>query len=275
MLGKGYSPVDYTLLCYGGGGPLHVAGYTAGVPYRDVLVPAWAAGFSAFGCACGDFAYRSDLHDRHADRARRRRGPAGSASGCYVDGGWQMLRERVVGGVREVGRRRGRDRVPPLRAHAVLRPAQRPRDLLAASGDRGGRARRRPDRRVRGRLRQALRALGALARAGLPGHERDRHRRRAEVEKPALPDERRGRRRGRARREPAGLVARRLARDAALRAGPDQGRAVGRRARRSIESPADTFAIPPGRRARLDAHRIFHLETPKEPEHHGNRRPHT
>jgi len=28
-----------------------------------------------------------------------------------------------------------------------------------------------------------------------------------------------------------------------------------------IESPADTFAIPPGRRARLDSHRIFHLET--------------
>ena len=26
VLGKGYSPVDYTLLCYGGGGPLHAAG---------------------------------------------------------------------------------------------------------------------------------------------------------------------------------------------------------------------------------------------------------
>ena len=26
-----------------------------------------------------------------------------------------------------------------------------------------------------------------------------------------------------------------------------------------IESPADTFAIPPGRTARLDRHRIFHL----------------
>src|SRR5213079_1293659 len=60
VLGKGYSPVDYSLLCYGGGGPLHVAGYTEGVSYRDVLVPAWAAGFSAFGCACGDFEYRYD-----------------------------------------------------------------------------------------------------------------------------------------------------------------------------------------------------------------------
>jgi N-methylhydantoinase A/oxoprolinase/acetone carboxylase beta subunit len=27
-----------------------------------------------------------------------------------------------------------------------------------------------------------------------------------------------------------------------------------------VESPASTFAIPPGRRARLDEHLIFHLE---------------
>lgn len=61
ILGKGYAPVDYTLLCYGGGGPLHVAGYTAGIPYHKVLVPAWAAGFSAFGCACADWEYRYDV----------------------------------------------------------------------------------------------------------------------------------------------------------------------------------------------------------------------
>jgi N-methylhydantoinase A/acetone carboxylase beta subunit len=60
ILGKGYSPADFTLLCYGGGGPLHVAGYTRGVPYQQVLVPEWAAGFSAFGCACADFEYRFD-----------------------------------------------------------------------------------------------------------------------------------------------------------------------------------------------------------------------
>ncbi len=60
ILGKGYSPADFTLLCYGGGGPLHVAGYTQGVPYQQVLVPEWAAGFSAFGCACAEFEYRFD-----------------------------------------------------------------------------------------------------------------------------------------------------------------------------------------------------------------------
>ncbi|MBS1843298.1 MAG: hydantoinase/oxoprolinase family protein [Actinobacteria bacterium] len=60
ILGKGYAPADYTLLCYGGGGPLHVAGYTSGIPFEKVLIPAWAAGFSAFGCACAEWEYRYD-----------------------------------------------------------------------------------------------------------------------------------------------------------------------------------------------------------------------
>jgi len=60
IFGKGYSPEDYRLFSYGGGGPLHVAGYTSGLNFEDVLVPAWAAGFSAFGCACADFEYRND-----------------------------------------------------------------------------------------------------------------------------------------------------------------------------------------------------------------------
>src|SRR3954470_1629451 len=60
ILGKGYSPADYALLCYGGGGPLRRGVFTEGLAYRDVLVPAWSAGFSAYGCACADFEYRYD-----------------------------------------------------------------------------------------------------------------------------------------------------------------------------------------------------------------------
>ena len=60
IFGKGYSPEDYRLFSYGGGGPMHVAGYTKGLKFEDVLVPAWAAGFSAFGCACADYEYRND-----------------------------------------------------------------------------------------------------------------------------------------------------------------------------------------------------------------------
>lgn len=60
VLGKGYSPSQYVCFSYGGGGPLHTAGYTKGLGFEDVLIPAWAAGFSAFGCGAADFEYRYD-----------------------------------------------------------------------------------------------------------------------------------------------------------------------------------------------------------------------
>src|SRR5439155_5417296 len=95
ILGKGYSPADYTLLCYGGGGPLHVAGYTEDVPYRDVLVPAWAAGFSAYGCACADFEYRYDQTidmpiPPTADELEK------AGIGFMITGAWQGLEDRVA-----------------------------------------------------------------------------------------------------------------------------------------------------------------------------------
>ena len=58
VLGKGYSPVNYSLISYGGGGPVHTANYTSDLNFQEVLIPAWAAAFSAFGCACGDYEYR-------------------------------------------------------------------------------------------------------------------------------------------------------------------------------------------------------------------------
>ncbi|WRE92001.1 hydantoinase/oxoprolinase family protein [Helicobacter pylori] len=57
---KGYSPSDFACFSYGGAGPVHTYGYTEGLGFKDVVVPAWAAGFSAFGCACADFEYRYD-----------------------------------------------------------------------------------------------------------------------------------------------------------------------------------------------------------------------
>ena len=58
--GKGYSPRDFVLFSYGGGGPLHTYGYTEGLGFREVLIPAWAAGFSAYGCGAADYEYRYD-----------------------------------------------------------------------------------------------------------------------------------------------------------------------------------------------------------------------
>ncbi|MFB6130369.1 MAG: hydantoinase/oxoprolinase family protein [Salinigranum sp.] len=60
ILGLGYSPENYHLVSYGGGGPLFTAGYTRELNFQDVLIPEWAAAFSAFGCATADYAYRYD-----------------------------------------------------------------------------------------------------------------------------------------------------------------------------------------------------------------------
>lgn len=60
ILGKGYAPSNFVLMSYGGGGPLHTVGYGAQLGFEDILVPSWAAGFSAFGCGAADFEYRYD-----------------------------------------------------------------------------------------------------------------------------------------------------------------------------------------------------------------------
>jgi N-methylhydantoinase A/acetone carboxylase beta subunit len=60
ILGLGYSPENYHLISYGGGGPLHAAGYSQSLNFKDVLIPEWAAAFSAYGCACSDYSYRYD-----------------------------------------------------------------------------------------------------------------------------------------------------------------------------------------------------------------------
>jgi len=55
---RGFSPADYCLLSYGGAGPMHVAGYTEGLPFRGVATLPWAAAFSSFGCAAVDISHR-------------------------------------------------------------------------------------------------------------------------------------------------------------------------------------------------------------------------
>ena len=263
VLGKGYSPVDYTLLCYGGGGPLHVAGYTDRVPYRDVLVPAWAAGFSAFGCACGDFAYRFDMTidmpiEPGADADEK------AGIGMYVEGGWEMLRERVVTEFAKSGvaaddivfRHYVRmqyygqlNDLEILSPSASLGDAAQVDDLIQrfeeAYGKLYARSARSPEL---GYLITNVIVTGA-----------------AEVEKPALPDE------PESPGSPAPKDERRvwwrdrwvetpIYEQDTVRAGNEiPGPAI-------IESPADTFAIPPGRCARLDGQRIFHLETIAEAE---------
>lgn len=55
---RGLSPVDYHVLAYGGAGPLLLALYTEGLPFKGVATVPWAAGFSAFGAATVDLMHR-------------------------------------------------------------------------------------------------------------------------------------------------------------------------------------------------------------------------
>lgn len=95
ILGKGYSPSQYVCFSYGGGGPLHTAGYTKGLGFEEVLIPAWAAGFSAFGCGAADFEYRYDktLDINVAEHAED---DAVLQAGMELQAAWTELKAKVA-----------------------------------------------------------------------------------------------------------------------------------------------------------------------------------
>lgn len=58
LYARGFSPADYHILSYGGAGPMHVAGYTEGLPFKGVATLPYAAAFSSFGSAAVDISHR-------------------------------------------------------------------------------------------------------------------------------------------------------------------------------------------------------------------------
>ena len=260
ILGKGYSPADYTLLCYGGGGPLHVAGYTDGVTYREVLVPAWAAGFSAYGCACADFEYR---YDQTIDMPILPGFDEGAKAGIgmMISGAWQGLQDKVAAEFAKSGIEREGIRfthavrmqyfgqlndLEIVSPHMAFEQASQLDDLMAeferAYGKLYARSASSPEL---GYLVTHAIVLGSV-----------------EVEKPALPDveERDGDAPVKGVREiwweaQAGLEP--IATDLYELDDVAPGATIAGPA--IVESVATTLAVPPGRAARLDRHRIFHL----------------
>ncbi|AMG29574.1 hydantoinase/oxoprolinase family protein [Grimontia hollisae] len=92
---KGYSPTEYVCFSYGGAGPVHTYGYTEGLGFKDIIVPAWAAGFSAFGCACADFEYR---YDKSVDIAVPQVAPEKDkiAAANIMQSAWNELAAKVI-----------------------------------------------------------------------------------------------------------------------------------------------------------------------------------
>jgi len=267
ILGKGYSPADYALLCYGGGGPLHVAGYTEGVTYRDVLVPAWAAGFSAYGCACADFEYR---YDQTVDMPVL---PGIDDSikagvGGMISAAWLGLQEKVAAEFAKSGIERERiafthavrmqyfgqlNDIEIVSPHMAIEQGGQLDDLVAefeeAYGKLYARSARSPEL---GYLVTHAIVLGSV-----------------DVEKPALPqvDEREADTPLKDTRQvwwkgedgPAAGATDIYELDDVVPGATISGPAI-------VESVATTLAIPPGRAAHLDRHRIFHISASGEGE---------
>ncbi|MBE3593836.1 MAG: hydantoinase/oxoprolinase family protein [Candidatus Carbobacillus altaicus] len=93
--GKGYHPSEFVCFSYGGAGPVHTYGYTEGLDFEDVVVPAWAAGFSAYGCAAAEFEYRYDKSlDINLDFAATTEAKMAAVS--TLQEAWNELAEKVI-----------------------------------------------------------------------------------------------------------------------------------------------------------------------------------
>lgn len=90
--GLGFRPENYTLVSFGGGGPLHVAGYAGSLRFEDILIPEWAAAFSAFGCACANHAYR---HEKSVDLVLPPNGSMDEAVRMVLNATWGQLKKDI------------------------------------------------------------------------------------------------------------------------------------------------------------------------------------
>ncbi len=95
VTGEGYAPSNFKCVSYGGGGPVHTAGYTSGLGFDEVLIPEWAAAFSAFGCGAADFEYRYDRTTNIDIDADVSRAEAASTAGEQLTEIWTRLEEKV------------------------------------------------------------------------------------------------------------------------------------------------------------------------------------
>jgi acetone carboxylase beta subunit len=260
IMGKGYSPTQFVCFSYGGGGPLHTAGYVKGLGFEDVLVPAWAAGFSAFGCGAADFEYRYDMTldinvpDGAAVRTKEE-------AAAVLQRAWDELAEKVSQEFAKNGfssndvhyrlyfRMQYQGQLNDLEIEAPISRVESANDwdqLVGAFEETYSRvyakAARSPE--------LGYSVTGAIVRGSV------------EIPKPRVPEEPvtgqvppREAYRGKRQVYWAGRwVEADIWEMEALKAGNTiESFAI-------IESPATTFVVPPGFQAYLDTHRIFHLK---------------
>lgn len=93
--GQGIHPSEFTLLSYGGSGPLHLAGCSRGIGFKDIITFQFAAAFSAFGCTTADFMRRHSVSTQ-IDIGARASDDELQAFGARVTSVWNDLTRAAV-----------------------------------------------------------------------------------------------------------------------------------------------------------------------------------
>ncbi|CAM5765384.1 5-oxoprolinase [Labrys miyagiensis] len=111
--GQGIHPSEFTLLSYGGSGPLHLAGCSRGIGFKDIITFQFAAAFSAFGCTTADYMRRHSISTQidvpsNADDA------ALEAFARRISGVWHELRQAAVAEMLADGHAREKIRTVPF-----------------------------------------------------------------------------------------------------------------------------------------------------------------
>ncbi len=91
--GLGFRPENYTLISFGGAGPLHVAGYARELKFQDIMIPEWAAAFSAYGCACAEHSYR---HEKSVDLLIPPDGSMNEIVSMMLNATWSELKKDII-----------------------------------------------------------------------------------------------------------------------------------------------------------------------------------
>ncbi|WP_439629480.1 hydantoinase/oxoprolinase family protein [Shinella sp.] len=93
--GQGIHPSEFTLLSYGGSGPLHLAGCSKGIGFKDIITFQFAAGFSAFGCTTADYMRRHSVSTQ-IDISARATEDRLVAAGSQITRVWSDLERAAV-----------------------------------------------------------------------------------------------------------------------------------------------------------------------------------
>ena len=111
--GQGIHPSQYTLLSYGGSGPLHLAGCSRSIGFKDIITFQFAAAFSAFGCTTADYMRRHSVSTQ-IDIPSNADDKALAAFGKKVSEIWNDLERAAVDEMLADGHARGKVRTEPF-----------------------------------------------------------------------------------------------------------------------------------------------------------------